>query len=100
MMLIDSLLCGLIHFVATALDVLFFFVLLRLAAYRFPSDWLAAFNCAGAQLVDRFSACVRQGMACISTRPYSDKMTLVIGLFALVCLAAILNLVINAGVGI
>ena len=95
MALIEHLLCGLIHVVAIALDVLFFFVLLRLAAYRFCSEWLAAFNRAGAPLVDRFSACVRRGMARLSDRSYSDKTTLAIGLLALACLATILNLFVN-----
>jgi hypothetical protein len=92
MVLIKSLLYGLVYMAAIALDVLFLFVLGRLAAYRFHSEWLSAFNQAGAQLVDRFSACVRQSMASISDRSYSDKTTLAVGLLALACIAAFLDL--------
>lgn len=100
MVLIESLLYGVIHMMATVLDVLFFFVLLRVAAYRSSLAWLTAFNRAGAPLVDRFSACIRQGLSRLSDRSYSDKTTLVVGLLTIASLATILNLVISVRRGI
>ncbi len=100
MVLIAGLLCGLIHLVTIALDVLLIFMLLRLAAYRFNSEWLMAFNRAGTPLVDWLIVRVRKVIACLWVGPSSEETALAFGLLALACVSLLLNLIIKAGVGI
>jgi hypothetical protein len=100
MSLLPSLLNDALHLVVTGLDVLCFFIVVRLLAHHLSFPGLTAFDNVGRPLVRWFVARVERGLDHISQRSRPEQTLLAYGLliaatlrFCLAALAASLSTV-------
>jgi molybdopterin/thiamine biosynthesis adenylyltransferase len=98
--LLPSVLGSVAHLAVTALDVVCFFILVRLLACRLSFPGLAAFASAGRPLVNWFVTQLERGLKPISARRPSEQTLLALGLLAaatirffLAALAAVMSTV-------
>lgn len=81
--LFSNLILSLIHFTLIFIDVLFFFVVVRMLCYRRQCRWLNALDSAGKPLVDWLTGYIQKGVGHINHKIYSQKALLVIGMLTL-----------------
>ena len=79
-----NLILSVLNLVFIAIDVLTFFVMVRIACYRWNTRWLRTIDSAGNRLIGWFTEHVRKAMSLISNRIYSQRTILVIGTISLV----------------
>jgi len=82
MSLLLTLLCGCVHLLAMALDVLCFFILVRLIASRLPHPLLTAFERAGRPLVQRVTARLQGGLDYLGLGRWSEQTLVACALLA------------------
>ena len=66
-----------------AIDILFFFMLLRLLCYRFDASWLSTFASVGKPLVDWSTNYIKKAANCFSRKIYTERSLLAIGMITL-----------------
>lgn len=81
--LLTHLILSFVHLLLVAIDLLFFFTLVRLLCYRWQSRWLTAVNSAGRPLVDWFSGYVQKGLNHFAHGNFSEKAVLLVGMSTL-----------------
>lgn len=79
-----SLILSVLNLLFIAIKILIFFIIVRIACYRWDVPWLRAIDSAGNRLIGWYTKYVRRAMSFISHRTYSQRTILVIGMIALV----------------
>ena len=93
-----NLFFGLLYFAVLFIDVMSFFVLVRLVSSWRSYPWLARFDTVGQPLVNWFTtACVQKGLDRLGQKNWSDKTILVVGLLALFVARLVVTAFFNAG---
>lgn len=82
--LFTDLILSLVSLILLAIDIIFFFVLVRMLSLRWCTPWLVAFNSTGKPLVDWFISQLQTRIGRITSKSYSDKALLVAGMVILI----------------
>jgi len=81
--LFTNLILSLIHVLLIAIDLMLFFLLAKILTYKWQNSLLTAFNSVGKPVVDWFTNYLEKGVHHLSSKTYSQKMLLVIGMLVL-----------------
>ena len=79
-----NLLLGFVHFVLLALDIICFFVIIRMLCHRVNRPWLKTFDSVGGPLVDLYVSYLKKAINRISSKTFSQAALLNIAMLTLV----------------
>jgi len=88
--LFSNLLFSIIHLVLLAIDIVSFFVLVRLLCYRWKTGWLKALDATGAPVVDGFTGCIRKTASRLTKKTYTPRAQLITAMLVLVLIRTLL----------
>ena len=84
MIILTNLLLGFVHLVLLALDIICFFIIIRMLCYRINRSWLNTFDSVGGPLVDLYVSYLQKTINRISSKTYSQTALLNIAMLTLV----------------
>ena len=82
--ILTNLILSVLNLVFIAIDILIFFLIARIACYRWNPPWLRAIDYAGDRLIGWFTEYVRKAVGLVTNKIYSPRMILIIGMIALI----------------
>jgi hypothetical protein len=82
--LLRNLIISVLNLAFVATDILFLFVIVRMACYRWNIPWLRAIDSAGKGLLDWFAIFTRRIVSHFTNRYFSQKSLLIIGMTAII----------------
>lgn len=88
--LFSSLLLSIVHLMLLAIDILSFFILVRLLCYGWHAGWLKALDTTGKPVVDWFIDYVQRIATHLTTTKYSQRAQLAAGMLVLVLIRSLL----------
>jgi hypothetical protein len=84
MIIMTSLLLSLVHFILLALDIICFFVIIRMLNRKVDRVWLKTFDSVGGPLVDLYISYLQKVINRISSKTFSQAALLNIAMLTLV----------------
>jgi len=88
--ILTHLIWNVLHLVFIAIDIMMFFLMARIACYRWNAPWLRAIDCVGDRLIGWFTEYIRKALGLVTNRICSHRMTLIIGMITLICARTLL----------
>lgn len=82
--IMTNLLLGFVHLVLLALDIICFFVIVRMLCHRVDRVWLKTFDSVGGPLVDLYVNYLQKAIKHISSKTFSQAALLNIAMLTLV----------------
>jgi hypothetical protein len=82
--IMTNLLLGFVHLVLLALDIICFFVIVRMLCHRVDRVWLKTFDSVGGPLVDLYISYLQKVINRISSKTFSQAALLNIAMLTLV----------------
>ena len=79
-----SLIFSIVHLTLLALDIICFFVIIRMLCHRVDRVWLKTFDSVGGPLVDLYVSYLRKAINRISSKTFSQAALLNIAMLTLV----------------